>query len=165
MRCIAFISSVCEMGLTAAEMVSNPEHTLHKRKAGVCVHAILLHSDVSPPCTLLLLLLQQFTILPSYWQSWLKGHGHAGCRRRMQPGHLGMSRLGPCRTCAVAGSSSTRSTLHSCSAQLHITCTTQDTCKCQKSKQNASADAWAGPSYSTVLHLTALFEDLSLPAQ
>lgn len=27
----------------------------------------------------------------------------------------------------------------------------QDTCKCQKSMQDASADAWAGPSHSTVL--------------
>ena len=47
------------MGLTAAEMVSHSEHTLHKRKAVVGVQAILLHSDLSPLCTLLLLVLQQ----------------------------------------------------------------------------------------------------------
>ncbi len=59
MRCTAFVSSDCEMGLTAAEMVSHSEHTLHKRKAVVGVQAILLHSDLSPLCTLLLLVLQQ----------------------------------------------------------------------------------------------------------
>ncbi len=75
MRCIAFVSSDYEMGLTAAEMVSNSEHTLHKRTAVVGVHTILLHSDVSPPCTLLLLVLQQFRI----WQRKLL-EGAWACR-------------------------------------------------------------------------------------
>lgn len=60
MRCIAFVSSGSKMGWAAAEMLSPSEHILHKHKAVVGMHAILLHSDLSPLCTLLLLVLQQF---------------------------------------------------------------------------------------------------------